>query len=47
MTPGLRLVPDNFYGVEQSVIVPKGNTARLAIVETLLEEARTSGLIAE
>ncbi len=46
-TPGLRLVADNFYGVEQSVIVPKGDAARLAIVEKLLEEARTSGLIAE
>ena len=31
-TPGLRLVPDNFYGVEQAVIVPKGEAARLAIV---------------
>jgi len=46
-TPGLRLVPDNFYGVEQSVIVPKGNAARLAIVEKFLDEARASGLIAE
>ena len=46
-TPGLRLVADNFYGVEQSVIVPKGNAARLAIVEKFLEEARVSGLIAE
>ena len=46
-TPGLRLVPDNFYGVEQSVIVPKGNAARLAIVEKFLDEARVSGLIAE
>jgi polar amino acid transport system substrate-binding protein len=46
-TPGLRLVPDNFYGVEQSVIVPKGNAARLAIVETLINEARASGLIAD
>jgi len=46
-TPGLRLVPDNFHGVEQSVIVPKGNTARLAIVEKFLDEARASGLIAE
>ena len=46
-TPGLRLVGDNFYGVEQSVIVPKGNAARLAIVEKFLEEARASGLIAE
>src|SRR5438132_1688733 len=31
-TPGLRLVPDNFYGVEQAIIVPKGSAARLAIV---------------
>ncbi|MBV8835638.1 MAG: transporter substrate-binding domain-containing protein [Alphaproteobacteria bacterium] len=46
-TPGLRLVPDNFYGVEQSVIVPKGSAARLAIVEKFIDEARTSGLIAE
>ena len=46
-TPGLRLVPDNFYGVEQAVIVPKGNAARLAIVETFIDEARASGLIAE
>jgi polar amino acid transport system substrate-binding protein len=45
-TPGLRLVADNFYGVEQSVIVPKGNAARLAIVEKFLEEARAAGLIA-
>jgi polar amino acid transport system substrate-binding protein len=46
-TPGLRLVPDNFYGVEQAVIVPKGNSARLAIVEKFIDEARGSGLIAD
>ncbi|MEA2929086.1 MAG: polar amino acid transport system substrate-binding protein [Hyphomicrobiales bacterium] len=45
-TPGLRLVADNFYGVEQAVIVPKGETARLAIVNRFLDEARASGLIA-
>jgi len=45
-TPGLLLVPDNFYGVEQAVIVPKGETARLAIVNRFLDEARASGLIA-
>jgi len=45
--PGYRLVPDNFYGVEQSVIVPKGNAARLAIVEKFIDEARGSGLIAD
>lgn len=46
-TPGLRLVPDNFYGVEQSIIVPKGNAARLALVNRLIDEARASGLIAQ
>ena len=45
-TPGLRLVPDNFYGVEQAVIVPKGETARLAVINRVLDEARASGLIA-
>jgi polar amino acid transport system substrate-binding protein len=44
--PGLRLVPDNFYGVEQSIVVAKGNKALLAHVEHLIEEARASGLIA-
>jgi polar amino acid transport system substrate-binding protein len=46
-TPDLRLVPDNFYGVEQAVIVPKGDAARLAIVEKFIDEARASGLIAD
>lgn len=45
-TPGLRLVPDNFYGVEQAIIVPKGDAARLAVVNRFIEEARASGLIA-
>ncbi len=46
-TPGLRLAADNFYGVEQAVIVPKGNAARLAIVEQFINAARSSGLIAD
>ena len=46
-TPGLRLVPDNFYGVEQAVIVPKGEAARLAIIDRFIDEARASGSIAE
>ena len=45
-TPGLRLVSDNFHGVEQAVIVPRGEAARLAIVNRFLDEARASGLIA-
>ena len=46
-TPGLRLVPDNFYGVEQAVIVAKGNAAHLAIVNAAIDDARASGLIAD
>jgi polar amino acid transport system substrate-binding protein len=45
--PGYRLLPDNFYGVEQSVIVPKGNKALLDEVNAVLDEARRSGLIAQ
>lgn len=44
--PGYRLLPDNFYGVEQSVVVAKGSTALLEDVNALLDEARRSGLIA-
>jgi polar amino acid transport system substrate-binding protein len=46
-TQGYRLASDNFYGVEQSVIVPKGNAARRAIVEKFIDEARAAGLIAD
>jgi polar amino acid transport system substrate-binding protein len=45
--PGYRLLPDNFYGVEQSVIVPKGHKALLEEVDTALDDARSSGLVAE
>jgi polar amino acid transport system substrate-binding protein len=45
-TPGLRLLPDNFYGVEQAIIVRKDDAARLAIVNRFIDEARTSGLTA-
>jgi polar amino acid transport system substrate-binding protein len=46
-TPGLRLVPDNFYGVEQAAIVPKGEATRLAIINRFIDEARASGFIAD
>jgi polar amino acid transport system substrate-binding protein len=45
-TPGLRLLPDSFYGVEQAIIVRKGEAARLAIINRFIDEARSSGLIA-
>jgi ABC-type amino acid transport substrate-binding protein len=44
--PGLRLLPDNFYGVEQSIVVKKGNQALLDVVEKFLDEARNSRFIA-
>lgn len=43
---GLRLLPQNFYGVEQSIIVKKGNTQLLQQIESFLDEARRSGFIA-
>jgi polar amino acid transport system substrate-binding protein len=45
--PGYRLLPDNFYGVEQSVIVPKRHQALLDEVNTVLADARRDGLVAE
>jgi polar amino acid transport system substrate-binding protein len=44
--PGLRLLPDNFYGVEQSIIVKKGNKALLEAVDKFLDEARNSRFVA-
>ena len=43
---GLRMVPDNFYGVEQAIVVAKGNAALLAKVEAMIEETRAAGFIA-
>jgi polar amino acid transport system substrate-binding protein len=43
---GLRLLAENFYGVEQSIIVQKGNARLLQAIERFLDEARSSGLIA-
>lgn len=43
---GLRMLAENFYGVEQSIIVKKGNVQLLQRIEAFLDEARTSGLIA-
>ena len=44
--PGYRLLPDNFHGVEQSVVVAKGGKALVDFVNGVLDEARSSGLIA-
>jgi polar amino acid transport system substrate-binding protein len=44
-TPGLRLLPDDLYGVEQALIVPRGNGAALAAVNQFLDDVRGSGFI--
>ena len=43
--PDLRVLPDNFFSVEQAIVVAKGNNAGLATVERFVSEARTGGLI--
>jgi len=43
--PGLRVLPDNFLDVQQAIVVPKGSTERLAIVNRLIDDARATGLI--
>ena len=45
-TPGFRMLADSFYGVEQAIVVAKGDAAKLAIVNSMIDEARTSGLTA-
>jgi len=43
---GLRLLPENFYGVEQSIIIRKGNAQLLETVQNFLDDARSSGFVA-
>ncbi len=43
--PSVRVLPDNFFGVEQAIIVGKGEAVRLAAVNRLIAEARASGMI--
>jgi polar amino acid transport system substrate-binding protein len=44
--PGSRLVDGRFMGVQQSVAVPKGHDAGLAYLRRLVEDAKSSGLVA-
>lgn len=43
--PGLRVLDENFYAVEQAIVVPKGRTAALGIVNEFLDAMRQSGFI--
>jgi polar amino acid transport system substrate-binding protein len=42
---GLRLLPDDLYGVEQTVIVSKGNAEGLKFVNQFIDETRASGFL--
>jgi polar amino acid transport system substrate-binding protein len=44
--PGLRLLPDDLYGVEQTIIVAPGNTERLTAVNEFVDDVRRSGFLA-
>jgi polar amino acid transport system substrate-binding protein len=44
---GIRLLSDDLYGVEQSLIVPKGNPAVLDWVNQSIDDLRKSGFLGE
>jgi polar amino acid transport system substrate-binding protein len=44
---GLRLLPDNFYGVPQAIAVPLGQSDRLKWINAALDDLRASGFLAD
>ena len=42
---GLRVTQDNFAEMEQNIVVSKGDSLKLKIVNEFLDEARTSGFL--
>jgi len=44
--PGSRLLEGRFMAVQQSIAVPKGKDAGLAFLRAVVEDAKTSGLVA-
>jgi polar amino acid transport system substrate-binding protein len=44
--PGSRVLEGRFMGVQQAIAVPKGRDAGLAYLRRVVEEAKTSGLVA-
>lgn len=45
--PGLRLLPDNLYGVPQTIAVPLGRADLVARLDAALDEMRASGFLAD
>ena len=44
-TAGTRLLPDNLFGVPQTVILPKGKATALETVNRFIDDARASGFL--
>jgi polar amino acid transport system substrate-binding protein len=42
---GLRLLPDDLYGVEQTLIVPTGKPDVLTLVNQFVDDVRRSGFL--
>src|SRR5688572_9180857 len=42
---GVRLLPDDLYGVEQTIVVPAGRRDALAALNVFIDEVRRSGFI--
>jgi len=43
--PGFRILPDNLFGVPQTIIVPKGKAEALAAVNRFIDDIRASGFL--
>jgi len=44
-SPGFRILPDNLFGVPQTIIVPRGKGEALAAVNRFIDDIRASGLL--
>ena len=44
-TPGTRLLPDNLFGVPQTIIVPEGRADVLTAVNRFIDDVRASGFL--
>ncbi len=44
-TAGVRMLPDNLFGVAQTIVVPKGKPEALAAVNCVIDDVRTSGFL--
>ena len=43
--PNVRVLPDNFFAVEQSIVIGKGDAATLELLNRLIEDLRVSGFL--